>query len=313
MAFFAILIPSILGGLRSVSVGTDNTVYSYAFSKIASMASPVQAISEGQFEPLYNLLCYIVSRFSTDYHWMCFASEFITMFFIVMALKHYRNEIPIYVSLLVYLFCQYCNFLNLVRQGIAISICLFALRYAFERKPIPYICLIIVAALFHNSALIALFIYVIFRIVDKDYSFLKQGVLLLVCIVAIQGTTFIVNNLISIGILPDKYTEYIGTGVTFSLFHTVVRLPVLLTATLFYRPLVDQVPKYRYLYILLWIEIIVVQLSSVFDPAYRMSLYFNIATFLIIPTFPLAVVEGQEQFVRIGTYLYVFCYWVFLQ
>lgn len=308
-----ILIPSILGGIRSEFVGTDNIVYKAAFLKIAAMKSPIQAVSEGQFEVLYNLLCYIVSRFTIDYHWVCFVTELITVSFVVAGLYYFRNEIPIWLGILVYLFCQYCNVMNLVRQGIALSICFFALRFLREKKWIRYILWVTIAILFHTSAYISLLLLIIFKIMEGERSIWKTVLLIILSTVGVSIIPQMAKSLIGIGILPSKYLAYVSDSVSISWAHTIYRLPVLLIATFMYKKVVDKFDMYKYLYAMLWMEMIIVQVASIFDPAYRMSLYFSYAALVIIPSFQYGLKNDMGNKIIFYTLvvIYLVLYWIF--
>ena len=167
-AFFlclAVLLPSVLGGLRSEYVGTDNELYKLEFLEVASISSfsDVLTIEE---EFLYLVLEFLISRFTTDYHWVCFATELITMIFITAGIKNFKDHIPVGMGMLIYLFCYYCNMLNLVRQGVALAICFYALKYAFEKHWAKYCFFVLIAVLFHSTAYIALLIIVLIKFVS---------------------------------------------------------------------------------------------------------------------------------------------------
>jgi hypothetical protein len=270
-------------------------------------------VNEGQFEPLYNILCFAIGRVTADYHWVCFFTELITLSFILAGLYYFRHEIPIWIGMLIYLFCQYCNVMNLVRQGIALSICFFALRYALERKWIKYILWIVLAISFHTSAYIALLIILIVRIVDEGSSTWRILGFIIFSIIGVVGIPKVAQVLIGIGVLPTKYLSYVGSAVSISRAHTLYRLPVLTVATMLYSRIVNKFDKYKVLYMMLWMEMIIVQVASIFDPAYRMSLYFSYASLIIIPSFRYAFNSdiANRMFLNFLIISYLIVYWVF--
>ena len=74
--------------------------------------------------------------------------------------KHYSIS-PV-ISLIVYVGLFYLSSYSIVRQAIAISICLYAYKYIQRRIFAKYVFCILIASLFHYSAIIALVIYPIY-------------------------------------------------------------------------------------------------------------------------------------------------------
>ncbi len=308
-SIFTILIPSILGGMRAVTLGSDNLRYDSAFQVVAHMTSPGQAIVQGNLEPGYELLSFFVSRFTTNYHWLCFATEFITVAFIVFGLYYYRDKISLALGIFAYLFLYYCNCINLVRQGMALAIVFFAMRFAFEKKPIKYLIFIAIAATFHISALIGVAIYFIFMVMRGKHEIRNLVIICIVALVGVYASYYIVRLLINMHILGTKYIGYVSSGLHFSLGRTLICLPLLLVATLLYKVLSNKFESYKYLYVLLWCEIIVVQLADTFDPAYRMALYFGYASIVALPMFPKAFTQKSRPFAVGMVLLYLAIYW----
>ena len=139
-AILAVMIPTVLGGIRSPYLGTDNLAYRTTFNVYANrtMASFVNLMLRDPRmiarEPGMTLLYYIVSRFTRDYHWMCFVTELISVVFLFKGLDAFREEIPMWLGMLVYLFCYYCLCINLVKQSMALSVSFYSIKYIRENK-----------------------------------------------------------------------------------------------------------------------------------------------------------------------------------
>lgn len=99
---------------------------------------------------------------------------------------------------------------NMVRQAIAIALALWALKFLFDRKCLKYIATIIIASLFHMTALIMIPIYWIARI-----KFSTKKLIILMIILAFAGTLFnpIFNYITSIIPQYNMYSNYSGTDV----------------------------------------------------------------------------------------------------
>ena len=310
----AVFIPSVLGGLRSEYVGTDNQPYKLAFLEVAGISSFSDFLTlELGVEFLYGLLEFLISRFTTDYHWLCFATELITMIFITAGIKNFKDHIPVGIGMLIYLFCYYCNMLNLVRQGISLAICFYALKYAIEKHWAKYCFFVLCAALFHSSAYVALLIIVIVKLVSRAKNIRIMIGLILVLMFGLSFVPKLLELFVPYGIFPEKYLTYITSEVTFSLKHTVYRLPVLLLATIFYKRIAEIDDYYRCFYAMLWGEMIFAQMASVLDSAYRISLYFGYSSIVILPMFKWAFKNNKDNKICVYTliFIYVVLYWVY--
>lgn len=145
----------ILGSIRSVKIGPDNYLY---FSDIFSWAG-----GYGSFWSFYKDMAngdllsyfyfYFVRLFTSDYHWFCFATVFTSLLLIYIAVYKMRKIAPMWMALTIYYFMFYCPMLCFVRQSIALSFCVLAMCYAYEKKWGIFICLTVIAALFHLSAI----------------------------------------------------------------------------------------------------------------------------------------------------------------
>lgn len=71
-----------------------------------------------------------------------------------------RNSVDAALSLTIYVCLTLFTFnMNGVRQAIAMSICLFAYEYAKQRKLIPFVLVVVLAMLFHKTAMCFLPVY----------------------------------------------------------------------------------------------------------------------------------------------------------
>ena len=144
-----------LGALRGEGVGADYYGYkSYfeIFSKLKWFSS-YASIERG-----YILLNKIISIFTDNYQWLLVVCSFLSLIGVIYFVKK-QAFFPI-VSIWLYISMGYyqATFTRL-RQAIAISVVLIAYKYAQEKKFWKFILLIILASLFHRTALIAVLIY----------------------------------------------------------------------------------------------------------------------------------------------------------
>jgi len=319
LSILIVLIPSILGGMRSRYLGTDNIVYARQFEQ--AVASSARAIMEGfggSNELMPRVLRLAISRLTRDYHWYFFAIELITMGFAYAGMYHFRDKVPLWLSLTVYMFCFYCLRIHLVWQGVATAIIFYAFRYVVEERPVKYFLLTVLAFLFHSSALLGLLIYLVYyclSLPDKRNPLIRMDParLILVMIIAVIAVPAVASVLIKLKVLPKVYSDYIPGITRLDPEESITRLPLLLVATLLYRDVEQRDPLFRFLYVMLWAEFLTAQLGSGNSHAWRISLYFAYFNMLTIP-YLLKVVRNDRTDKGIGyalVLLYLGVFWVF--
>lgn len=167
--WITILIPSITAGIR-LNVGTDYNLYQKGFQQIINN----ETTRYEDFEIGYKFVNKLVAFCNGNFHWVMFIMSFFTILFIYKALYNERKNIRLSYGMMTYMFLFYQTSLNIVRQSLAISICIYALTCIYTKSVKRYILYIILASLFHKSALICLpvvFIKVIFE--DIKYKYIR--------------------------------------------------------------------------------------------------------------------------------------------
>ena len=181
--FLAILIPSILAGVRDYTVGGDISAYGNIWFKNARSATDyIEFIKNANTYSIgygYATLNFIVSRFTDVAHWLYFflcLFELITLF---LALYRFKDSLRISVAFLIYYLLYYNDSLNNMRQFPAILIILFAFRFVINRKLVLYTISIVFASFFHETAVLAIVIYPLSLLVEgklkRIYYYLIMG------------------------------------------------------------------------------------------------------------------------------------------
>jgi hypothetical protein len=158
--FIASLIPIFVMSFR-YGIGTDYFTYYNTYSKVS-----VLDLKEWihHFELLKGTVpgLVIIGKISSivgNTHLFFGLLNALTLIPIVNALaKQWDNH-----DIGLMLFCYYClSYLssgNIIKQSVAVAILIWSLKYVFERKPIKFCLVIVIAALFHISVIVALPIY----------------------------------------------------------------------------------------------------------------------------------------------------------
>lgn len=137
-------------------VGYDYpTYYNFYFSN-SSLEDYDQVES---LEPLSQLIVKI-SRFLGSPYWIMTIYGLLTYFFLYISLDKYEYKS---FALLIYLCFLWLSSLNLLRQSLAVCILLYAYKYVIQKKLLKYIVFVVLATLFHSSAIIGILVYFVFH------------------------------------------------------------------------------------------------------------------------------------------------------
>lgn len=133
----------------------------------------------------YKVLCKLLNELGLNFNQALMVMIFIVLFLLSISIKKYTESIAMVSSL----FMLYPLFMHgiQVRNAIAMSIIVFGFRYLFEEKKtslIKYGVCVIVAVLFHSTAIIY-FLLILTKLINKKN--LKYWVMIFVCLVAVAS------------------------------------------------------------------------------------------------------------------------------
>lgn len=144
----------LFAGFRNRSVGTDTGNYVGWLDRINSVDDVLTSSSEIGFA----FIVFISSVLSDNYFLLLtiIAIIFVTCYIITInrLVCRYETAIFIFITLGSYTF-----FFNGARQGLATAICFLALPFLLQRQLFPYALLVLLATLFHKTAIVALPLY----------------------------------------------------------------------------------------------------------------------------------------------------------
>lgn len=148
----------LLGILRGDTVGGDLYYYITYFDDFCKLHSLLDVSSVSSHEPGYQLYTYLISRLSSSHFAFFFFTYVLSLIGPVYLIAKY-SKMPLFSFFLYFSLGFYTNTFNNVRQSIAISICFLAYDFLFQRKFYRYAGMILLATMFHYSAIITLILY----------------------------------------------------------------------------------------------------------------------------------------------------------
>ena len=169
---------TLFAALRGESVGADYSMYEEYFLSVreGGAAFVLSSANEYRVEWGYSLLNYLVSLVSGDVRvFMAVVAVLIVGLTCVFIARHSPSW---WLSVFVFLtFGSYLNSLCFLRQSIAIAIFLFAVPFLKEKRLLPYIEIVVLAASCHKALFIMAALYFIAHIPVSWKSLTVYGVL----------------------------------------------------------------------------------------------------------------------------------------
>lgn len=266
---------ALFAGLRSAEIGTDASGYARGFQEGRAELEgdwTVQVTDEAGF---YYLNLFLRS-ISTEYVVLFMGIALLTYACVLTSIRRETNKLmmPLFVFVTLGL---YTFVFNAARQGIAVAIYMLSFKYLFEKSNkafIRYSAVVLIAALFHKTVLIAIPLFFLFRL---KYS---PRMLVRIALIGAAIGAALPTFLSYAGSMEARYALYstsAGGGELLTLFY------VLITAFFIYwRRNLDQGYLRRYdtlLNMMLFgtLIYIVVQIYGVYIEITRFAAYFQVA------------------------------------
>ena len=186
---FAAILLTVLAAIR-YDVGADYSQYHYIIDSFIE----VQKVP--MWEPLTSYVFVLPSILLKNVY-VFFALT--SLFIYSLAFYSFRKySVLPSLSLIIYLSIFYLISCSIVRQAIALSICMFAYKYIITKSFKKYAFSVLIATLFHYSAFISIFIYYIYH-----KGSMRHTLAILLAILFVKN--FIILGLTNLG----WYTSYL--------------------------------------------------------------------------------------------------------
>ena len=297
----------LLIGMRDISMGRDT--YGYVSEFLDS--TKLQFISDKRHaEPLYVYFQYIIRQITSNYHifLMCASAS---MCFAIRAImkKYFSLPYEVVAAICIYTLLGILSF-NMagIRQTISMSFGIFAFIFINDGKWKVSLLLIVIAYLFHNTAILLLVLLPLHFIkVDKTATFIAIAFI----VVGIIAPHYI-SGLIG-GIIESEDYHYTGYDLSAegqSL--TAFFLQLILLGIAFFRrkqiPLPDDTK--RMFFMMAYIGLAFQATSGVLFEMFRVSFYFCMFDIVLVPL-ALSTIKGSNATVIkiafvVGCLIYIF-------
>lgn len=290
-----------IGGLTNVN-GLDVEAYRDIFSYPITIED---IIGLKQFEPFFLLLC----KFFPSYE--LFILGFMVINLILMSKTFAKTSPFSCLSLYIYIAVYYLlGPMGQLRQALAISILIYAWRYLNDKKFLIYV---ILASLFHFSAMICFMIYFI---PNKLYQWKFYVGLLFIALIFFIPTQYLFINVLTVSIESMGY--FIGgkLGIYLNEDHTQISLPFLIIKLFLFLLLLWKrsdleknyalFPKLFNIYIVSIFLYLFLSFSGSIGG--RLSLYYSITEVILIPYLFKSLKTNHIKFVVYPVFIILYAY-----
>lgn len=307
-----IILPVVIMQGSRYLVGTDYRSYAIIFDRVA--AGNVYELESYASEPLYLLEIRILSALFGHYIWFFVVNAVVESMLMFSLFDFFQNTISMPLAYMAYYSIVQPFFMNAERQGVAMTIVWFSMKYFVRKDFIKFFLCIIVAGCMHNTAFFFVLLYALHLVrrlkTAGIWEFIAVSLLL---VFSISPDTVMAYAADIVSVFP-QYTVYFG-GYKGEISMAWV-LPVLFVIPCLFNVRSTAVRNSSYntvwLYLYL-VNISLVLLSGTVNQAFRFALYFNIAVILLIPmTLVSMKLEGNKRIFLCGYVFLFLSYYIIL-
>lgn len=283
----AILIPTLFEGLRDDVVGEDMLGYGGSWFFMMDENEPLSSMFEFAQTPeyAYHLLIYVCKKISQNINVFMTACALIKMSAVTLFVYKMREQL----SSLLFLFCYYCFFyvfsFSMMRQGIAVAICIYSLAYFVNKKYWKFLLLVVIAYFFHNSAVLMLLLIPIYYMRNLQYNYV-------IIIGSMVLVYFFVDVLFELVLMTPLFKSgmadlYVDSGVATAKTNLLIST-IFLGYGVYQYFYEDEEGNHENTYMLIVTSaatLLFLLLSSYIEVAFRMSYYMFIVSVAIVAMF----------------------------
>ncbi|MBQ7214592.1 MAG: EpsG family protein [Synergistaceae bacterium] len=160
-SLLAILVPSIMAGIRAPTVGVDVRGYAlHNYNSARHAATYSEFVSSSHFwrewEVGWLLLTYISTKIFDSLNWNLFFYSLITCTCVYIGAWKHRKLAPLPLIMLIFFLLHYNSTYNIMRQAAACSIVFMGFDNLEKRQYWKFLIYIVAASYFHTSALLCI-------------------------------------------------------------------------------------------------------------------------------------------------------------
>ncbi|MBQ9756834.1 MAG: EpsG family protein [Clostridia bacterium] len=286
MTTMALALPILMAAYRSC--GTDSLTYMSSYMRISRMSwADVWESIDSFFESGHRLFVKFLGVFhSVRIYFGAYAA--ITLICLFVATKYYKGTAIALPMFLLY-FLLFISSFNGMRQNFAAAIVALAFKYIFKRDFVKYVLLIILATMFHTSALLMVFLYFLWQKEDKLLPWPILFFIMLVFTIVCLNLDSVLGAFADHQFESDSLQRYVNyTDNTFEAKNRDFYLKLLVAGVVaWHHPRLAKIDKRNSFFAYLVYISTIIGLAGFINPtAKRFALYFSIASVWVLADIP---------------------------
>ena len=291
----------IILAIRNIDVGIDLQNY-IPFYERCETYSWAQILEPGLKEYGYRIYNKILSLLAISDQLFFSLTAGISLIGVYFVIKKYSKNY--FLSTYIYIaFDFYIFIFSGLRQSIALSIGMIAIKFIEEQKFFKFIILILLASTFHISALILIPMYFMKNIKVKPKMF---PVILL-----IYFMLFIMRKYIISIILTFVYSNYSISNTGNGYAYLLLLMAIVTMITIYKRQYIKQEGLNNLFYNNLLVATLIQIFASAQGEVARLTMYYSIYMIIAIPNFIKSINEEEQRYaVEIMTVILLFIYFL---
>lgn len=281
MLFLLAITPSVFIAARRSNVGTDYFVYEMIYNTYSSV--DFIFFKKLAIEYGYYLINYFSASIFNDFHGVLFISATLTVGIAFAAIIKNRKFISITFAMLIFYLLLYPPMLNGIRQLIAVSIIMYGYSYIVERKLLKFILVVVVASLFHSTALLFLPFYLLVTKFNSKTYILRRVIYFILLIAGVIFMSVLLEAVSELSIFSKYFNVYVAGSDANLLNQIMLRLPIFIPLALFSSVLSKKNKELEFYYLLYFMEIIFIIIGTYYVWAVRLTYYIIPSQIILVP------------------------------
>ena len=284
----------IMGIFRAELLGVDVNNYKEYFEVWYLDYTFIDTLKNINIDIGYVLINKIIYLFTHDF----FVAKCIiySVSFGLISYVIYKRSMYPALSYLIYIGFGYLGLsFCILRQFLAIPICLYAYKFVEKRDLKKFIIAIAIASTFHKTAITFLIIYPLLTYQFKNYQFVKKIVMISVFFI---GALIILPILMSVYVNDYSDNFVVGEGISLLLFFVFINIFLSLFSQYFKKTIVTKKQKD-----ILFLPICFQIIAFFFSLFSRITYYFSI---LFIITIPNIVYKNKNNKIIVVVFIVIF-------
>lgn len=265
----------LVAAIRGISVGSDVGQYRRIF-ELCKQLSWGDLFSRYINEPGFYILCKSVGLITNDFQILLAIVG--AIYAVAISVFIFKNSYNCMISFLMLIPFQFYSFsLSGLRQTVALSVVLAGFSYVKQRKLVKYLISILIAFVFHNTAILGVFIFFLYQVNPTKRVRVFFFFMVLVFF-------WFKRQIIEFGLsLSEKYTYLgvsssgVGTAATLILYVAILALYVMFGEN-------KNIPAGEKSYETIMMAGILFQILVPYQPTiFRLAMYFQMFNVLAVP------------------------------